>query len=154
VAAARGLSVCGRRRRAGEAAVASRRVGRRRGRRRVPRVARARSSRLPASPVPVRARRGLPGSGRGRLLIRPPELRRRGRLLLRTTPTRGVNDDVRTIAVVEGAVDGVQERCREGAAAGRLPGALPGPSRLARRRVLAAVAISAALHVRDQRFVR
>jgi hypothetical protein len=77
-------------------------------------VARACSSRLPALPVPVRARRGLPGSGR--LLIRPPELRRRGRLLLRTTPTRGVNDDVRTIAVVEGAVDGVQERCREGAA--------------------------------------
>jgi hypothetical protein len=36
----------------------------------------------------------------------------------------GDNDDVRTIAVVEGAVDGVQERCRERAAAGRLPGAL------------------------------
>jgi hypothetical protein len=163
VAAARGrLSIRGRRRRAGEAAVASgRRVGRRRGGRRVPRVARARDARLrppaPAVPVPVRARRRrLPGLvGRHLLIIRPPELRRRGRLiLLRTTPTRGINDDgVGTTAVVEGAVDGVQERRREGAA-GRLPSALHA-ARPARRRergrvrvrVLAAVAMAAPLHV-------
>lgn len=162
MAAARGrLSIRGRRRRAGEAAVASsRRVGRRRGRRRVPRVARARDSRLPPPapvpvPVPVRARRRLPGLG-GLLIIRPPELRRRrcrgrGRfILLCTTPTRGVNDGIRRAiaAVVEGAVDGVQERCREGAA-GRLPSALPA-ARPARRRwvrVLAAVAMAAPLHV-------
>lgn len=83
-------------------------------------MARARNSRLPPALVPVRDRRRLP-AGLGRRLVRPPELRRRGRgRLLLYTPTRGVNNDVGVVAVVDGAVDGLQERRREGAA-GRLP---------------------------------
>jgi hypothetical protein len=109
-------------------------------------VARARNSRLPPAPVPVRGRRRLPAGLGRRRLVQPPELRRRGRgRLLLYTPTRGVNDDVGAVAVVEGAVDGVQERRREGAA-GRLPGAHPARRRV-RVRGLAAVAMAAPLHI-------